>query len=74
MKTLNYTWISNLEEWTNAVNNGFTMMISQPGDSRGKYIACGDDYKEVFEYLNDESFDDDEHIAFPIELGEENFA
>lgn len=73
MKNLNYSWISNLEEYNNALKNGFTVMISQPGDSRGKYIVCGDNYKEVFEHLNNESFDEDEHIAFPVELGEENF-
>lgn len=75
MKNLNYAWINTLEDYKNVVNNNcnFTMMIPQPSDCRGKYIVCADNYKEVFKYLNDKSFDNDSDIAFPIGLGEENF-
>ncbi|MFW5847540.1 MAG: hypothetical protein ACOCVF_01290 [bacterium] len=71
MKTLDYIWINNESELEKAKKAGYTMLISQSGDTRGEYVACYvSNYKDVFFELTDCNIDDDNGtlgIAFPID-------
>ena len=69
MKTLNYTWVNNQKELNEAINAGYTMCWSIVNDTRGKFVVCGDDFKEIFEEVTGEQYDENDGtfgIAFPL--------
>jgi hypothetical protein len=74
MKTLDYEWVNNQKELNEMIELGYTMGLSICNDTRGKYVVCNEDYKEVFEEVTGEQYDERDGtfgMAFP--LNDESF-
>jgi len=60
-------FISNQEELDDIIEQGYEMLISLGGDTRGEYLAAmKDDYKEVYKSATGKDFLAEDDTAFPI--------